>query len=92
MSDRGSFCTEWMYCPECFAAVKPILVDGDNRWTMQGHVVIEGRMIAGFYGAELWWFEEYVAPELEKVACHKVKIAILAEKGSHIHTVQPFWQ
>ena len=94
MSNRGSICTEFIYCQKCFAAVKKILIDdNDPIWKLQQiKNQADGQLhpiIAGKYDGELWEFREYILPKLEDAICHPMWIAVLAEGGPEVFAVLP---
>jgi len=93
MSERGSFVTEFIYCPNCFEAIKPILID-DNKYldstTIKTRPIIAGKIGGLYAGEELHTFEFDLIPQLEKVICHKIRIAVLSDTGGNkIFIVRP---
>lgn len=99
MSERGSFVTQYMHCPKCLAAAKSVLLQ-DNKGLKGIEIPVAGGfgglypIIAGkvgglFAGEELQVFEIELIPLLEPVLCHPLRIAVLAEAGEAIYTVQP---
>jgi len=85
MSDRGSFVTEYLYCDECFEAVKKVLLDKDayNHHRIKAYLAGPG-IIAGFIsnvapGGELLTMQYNVFDE-DNAPCHPVRIAILPEQ------------
>ena len=102
MSERGSFVTEYIYCDKCLEAAKRVLLQ-DSKYLkgvvipMWGGGVGELPIIAGkvgglYKGEELVTFENELIPELEKVICHPLRIAVLAESGEQIFTTNPVEQ
>lgn len=101
MSDRGSFVTEYIYCSECLEAVKSVLLSDHKylcsrqlpTWTdypFEKALPILAGKIGGLYpGEELDDFRNEFIPALEKLICHTVRIAVLAEEGSEIFTIEP---
>lgn len=99
MSERGSFVTEYCDCAKCFDAAKAVLLKNDKyfcsivipMWCGNvGELPIIAGKIGGLYsGEELHMFESEILPELERVICHPMRIAVLAENGEKIFTVAP---
>lgn len=100
MSERGSFVTEYIGCPACLAAVRQLLlVDHEHnkffRAFESGPVdgkplpIIAGKIGGLYFGEELVEFESYWAPELAKVICHPLRVAVLADHGESIFNVAP---
>jgi hypothetical protein len=87
MSQRGSFVTEYIYCDKCFQAAKGVLLARDQglcstvipAWAPGD---TELPIIAGKLGhawSEAFVMEHEIGPELAKVICHPVRIAVLEE-------------
>jgi hypothetical protein len=102
MSERGSFVTEYIYCSDCHAAARKVLLRdtvGAERkafdsselpaWTGGFHPIIAGKLGASFVGGELQDFEHYDVPVLAAAICHPLRVAVLAEEGEQIFTIQP---
>ena len=99
MSERGSFVTQYIYCDKCFAAVKSVLLGRDKylcstaipAWSEhESELPIVAGKIGGLYrGEELHTFEFEFVPNLEKLVCHPVRIAVLAEEWQAFFTVRP---
>ena len=99
MSDRGSFVTDYIYCDKCFSAVKRVLLKSQKHLcsTTVPHLdpqrkefpIVAGKISGLFPGEEIVTMETELLPEIEKSICHKVRIAVLAEKGSMIFTAIP---
>ena len=94
MSQRGSFVTEYIYCDKCFQAAKGVLLARDKglcsvvvpHWNLE-HEGPEMPIIAGKLGAlwsEAYDMETEIGPELAKVICHPVRIAVLEETRTGI--------
>ena len=100
MSERGSFVTEYIYCDKCFQAVKKIL-KGNGKFLCTVVIpawkhcdakelpIIAGKIGGLYQGEELVEFEFTLIPLIEDVICHPVRIAVLAECGEEIFTVNP---
>lgn len=93
MSQRGSFVTEYIYCDKCFQAAKSVLLARDKwlcsivvpHWNPE-HEGPEMPIIAGKLGhswSEAHAMEYEIGPELAKVICHPVRIAVLQEIGTN---------
>lgn len=89
MSERGSFVTEYVYCPECFDVLCERLCQ--NSKYLKGVVIpswIPGMnlpIIAGKIGdlapgGEVRTMEE-VLSGVNHELCHEVRIAVLCENG-----------
>lgn len=99
MSDRGSFITEYIYCDDCFRAAKSVLIGNGKHlhsttiphWAFDGkeNPIIAGRIGGLFAGEELQTMECELIPKLERLICHKIRIAVLAEEGERIFTAIP---
>lgn len=97
MSDRGSFVTEYIYCKKCFDAAKSILIRNEKylnstttpHWHSKETPIIAGKIGGLYSGEELHIFEFEYIPKLEKLLCHEMRIAVLAEEGEKIFTVIP---
>lgn len=94
MSERGSFCTEYVYCPKCFDVLRRRLVtDGKflrgvaipmwSECANQGEClpIIAGKIGGHSFGEELYAMEFEYAPLFENDLCHPVRIAVIPENG-----------
>lgn len=99
MSERGSFVTEYIYCPKCFNAVREILL-GNKKYLQSIEIphwdgdkeplpIIAGKIGGLSEGEELATFEFGLIPKIENVICHKMRIAVLADHGERIFTAKP---
>lgn len=98
MSERGSFCTEYIYCEKCLDAAKRVLLRKEKHlcstaihdWNGDGELPIIAGKIGGMHsGEELLKFELDLVPELEELICHELRIAVLADVGQNIFTAKP---
>lgn len=100
MSERGSFVTEYIHCDHCLAAVREVLISDHKFLCSQPIIswsettpsdlpVIAGKVGGLYQGEELNYFELEIIPELSKRVCHSLRIAVLAEVGERIFTVEP---
>lgn len=92
MSERGSFVTEYIGCPKCWAAARQLLlVDTEHdkffRAFESGPVdgkplpIIAGKIGGLYFGEELVDFESHYAPALAAVICHPLRVAVLSDTG-----------
>ena len=92
MSERGSFVTEYIYCEDCFEAVKKVILEHfkpELLW-LSKLPIIAGWIGGSYSGQELSDFGYGIKPEIEKVICHDVRIAVHSEgEGSEIFTIHP---
>lgn len=87
MSERGSFCTEYIYCQDCFAAVKSVMVEWKS---LDGVPIIAGKIIGLSSGEEIWSFPTDYGEDIAATICHDVRIAVLADSGaSEIFLLKP---
>lgn len=100
MSERGSWCSEYIYCGDCAEALGRLLRERDSgkyfsvhqipSWQPGEQLPIFAGKIGGLYGGEeLHLFEEGMVPEIAKVICHPVRFAVLAEDGERIFKIEP---
>lgn len=100
MSERGSFVTEFIYCEKCFQSIKPILIK-DGKFLKgvsipsvgggSGEIpIIAGKIGALYSGEELYDFEEEYSPEIAKVICHPLRVAVISDTGGEkFFTINP---
>lgn len=98
MSERGSFVTEYVYCPKCFEVLKTVLLGNDKylksevvpSWESDRRLPIIAGKIGGLYGGEeLDEMEHKYGLEIEAGICHPVRLAVLAEDGERIFRFEP---
>ena len=90
MSERGSFCTSYIYCPHCFDAAKAVLIDDDKYLYSMSLPHANGEefhIIAGKIGGtasddELRLMEELCDALTDKV-CHPLYVSVLPESGNN---------
>jgi len=95
MSERGSFVTEYIYCPVCFKWARKVLCE--NHKYLKGVVIpswdngvfeelpiIAGKVGGLYESEEIVTFEIDIIPELKKGLCHPMRIAVIAETGQRI--------
>ncbi len=95
MSERGSFVTQYIYCPDCFEAAKKILL-GDGKYldstVIKDKPIIAGK-IGGLYGGDEFTTFIGIIPDLEKTICHNLRIAVLSDSdGERIFILNPLKQ
>lgn len=94
MSQRGSFVTQYIYCDKCFQAAKKVLLAANSElcsttipnWSTDGGPelpIIAGKI--GHQWSEAHAFEQEILPELDKVICHPLRVAILEEDGATVY-------
>lgn len=88
MSERGSFCTEYIYCDACYDAAKLILARVAVSVVPDGERFIAGMLRGGYAGEEIAIIKR-AGDDLAKVLCHDLRIAVLAEDGEAILTIRP---
>lgn len=81
MSERGSFVTEFIYCEKCFNAVSNFFKTQPQCFPTQ---IFSRNIIAGYIsdlmpGGEILVMEDEFKDKIEKLICHKIRIAVLAE-------------
>lgn len=104
MSERGSFVTQYFYCKVCFEVCKKILLGKEKYlcsliipgWGGKSNItngtnlpIIAGKIGGLYQGEEIVTFETELIPEIKKKICHPVRIAVLADEGEKIFTVEP---
>lgn len=99
MSERGSFCTEYIYCPACLSAAKFVLLGREKylcstvlpSWGGPDKYlpIIAGKIGGLFREEEIDTFRYEFIPQLEGLICHPLRIAVLAECGQEILTANP---
>jgi len=92
MSERGSFCTEYIYCKECFQAIKKLFLREDYQCKYFKAVVIPsyepqiidelpiiaGKVGGGYSGEEIFVFEE-MRYKIQIKLCHPLVIAVIPD-------------
>jgi hypothetical protein len=92
MSERGSFCTEYIYCGECLAVVAPALSAANKGLNAamlpihgeSGHTfpIVAGKLGGLHAGEELEIMHALIEDHLEGKLCHDLKIAVLPQSGA----------
>ena len=105
MSERGSFVTEYIYCPKCADAVERVL-QGEHKylcttrlpgWMRTGVLrrrvalpIVAGKIGGLYSGEELVSFEQEYMPVLSGAICHPVRVAVISDTGgARLFTVAP---
>ena len=95
MSERGSFVTEFIYCDECLAAAKKVLVQ--DHGGMRSKIIsfpdrdipiIAGEVKGLYSGEELHAFEFELIEKLQASLCHDLRITVLAGQGQEIFLIK----
>lgn len=99
MSERGSFVTEYVYCPDCFNGLKKILLSKHKflcsrvvrGWESKNSnlPIIAGKIGGLFSGEEIITFDVYMRKSIESSICHSIRIAVIAEDGFELLEFKP---
>lgn len=99
MSERGSFCTEYIYCPQCFEACKQVLI-GDNKrlksivipcWTGVGELpIIAGKLGGSSIGDEFIDMEMEYIPKIQELMNDDCAIRICVHSDSSGSVIYKF--
>lgn len=91
MSERSSFCTEWIYCSKCFDAAQKVFAEElSDEDPLFATGLIAGKISAPDSNGELRMFEFEIGPKLSEIICHRMRIAVMAEGGSStVFIVEP---
>lgn len=88
MSERGSFCTEYIHCDKCFEACKQVLLDNTkylNSLQIHELPIIAGKIGGMCIGEELFDMENEYIPAIQESMCdgHKIRLCVHSDcKGS----------
>lgn len=99
MSERGSFCTEYINCGRCFEIAKRALV-ADEKFLKgvvipgwQGHAdlpIVAGKIGGLSAGEEIWDFASSYGEQIAAEICHEMRVTVLADNGvSEIFVLRP---
>lgn len=93
MSERGSFCTEYIYCDKCFEACKQVLLN-NTKWlnSLQIHElpIIAGKIGGMYSGEEIVDIENEYIPTIQKLMCDKHTIRISVHSDSNGSVIYKF--
>ena len=93
MSERGSFVTEYIYCPKCLEAAKKVLLREEKYFcSCQVPSWKEGEflpIIAGKIGSVFKDSEFQDLDILANALCHPLRIGVIFEYGANMITVIP---
>lgn len=98
MSERGVWITEHIYCKECVDRFMKFLNDtacmprakGGKYWSyVRPSPWSFAGCISGLYAGEEIHYWDSMADDLQKLLCHPMRIAVLAENGEKIYHVSP---
>jgi hypothetical protein len=91
LSERGSYVTEYVYCPECFEGLKAILFVPAEKYLTATLVtswhpdktlpIIAGKVGGLAAGEERFTFDVVLRPHIESALCHPLRIAVLPDSG-----------
>jgi hypothetical protein len=99
MSERGSFCTEYMYDLGCFKACKQILIENEKylkgitipNWTGEGELPIVAGKIGGCSsGSEFITMEMDYIPKIQELMPDGEKIRICVHSDSNGSCIYEF--
>ena len=97
MSERSSFVTEYIYCDECFEAVKEVMCGREKylcslaipSWTGKELPIVAGKTGGLGGGDDVILMEDELIPELKKRICHTVRVAVIYESFCKFYIVAP---
>ena len=97
MSERGSFVTQFIYCPECLASVVKVLGTSNKylcgaeipAWNGGDSRIVAGKVGGLYPGEEIDTFTKEYVPQLELFLCHELRIAVLGEQGEKVFHIKP---
>ena len=91
MSERGSFCTEYIYCDKCMDACRKVLL-GDVKYLNSQEIkdlpIIAGKIGGLYAGEELDTMEMEYIPDIQELMCddHTLRICVHSDlRGSVIY-------
>jgi hypothetical protein len=79
MSERGSFCTEYVYCGKCFDACRKVLL-GDVKYLNSQEIkelpIIAGKLGGSWAGVEFFDMEHEYIPAIQELMCDDCSLRI----------------
>jgi hypothetical protein len=91
VSERGSFVTEYIYCPQCLEAAKAVLLSNEKYLcscvlpSWEGPdlqlPIIAGKIGGLYKSQEIVDFESDYAVRLARTICHPMRVVVLADSG-----------
>jgi hypothetical protein len=90
MSERGTFVTQYIYCPNCLEAVRNCFRKHEaGKWfhaiqinmDLYPYPIFAGRISESWPGGEVFEFETEILPALEACICHPVRVVVMPENG-----------
>ena len=100
MSERGSFCTEYIYCIDCFKAVKQVLTGNEKglktvvipNWNGSEYdlPIIAGKLGGGSIGDEFIQMEHNYIPRIQELMKDDCKIRICVHSDSNGSIIYEF--
>ena len=100
MSERGSFCTEYIYCRDCFNAVKKVLMGNEKylktiiipSWsTGESYLpIIAGKLGGSYAGSEFVEMEHNYIPRIQELMKDDCKIRICVHSDSNGSVIYEF--
>jgi len=97
VSERGSWVTQYIYCPECVCAVRDAIAaaDADSGYAIETISAPQGPIFGGFISGpglngEHITFEVDMREEIESRICHPLSVAVLSDGGANLfYTLKP---
>ena len=100
MSERGSFCTEYIYCRECFEACKKVLIGNEKSlksvvipsWNENENYlpIIAGKLGGMSCGQEFIEMEHNYIPKIQELMKDDCKIRICVHSDSNGSVIYEF--
>lgn len=91
MSERGSYVTEYVYCPECFKGLESVLCGTPDKGLTATRVtswhpdktlpIIAGKVGGLWAREEIHIFDIELRELIEEAICHPLRIAVLPDSG-----------
>ena len=80
MSQRGSFCTEYIYCEKCYRSTLEILErEMEYVKTHEPAHIISGKVSGLYANEEVHIFQNDILPMIRGVVCHNVRLVVIPE-------------
>ena len=86
MSDRGSFCTEYIYCKNCYQAALHVFEYDEYScvdWFCYGPhpAIISGKIRGPGGGEETWKMADFVAGSLSEKICCPMRFVVMSDSS-----------
>jgi hypothetical protein len=93
MSERGSFCTEYIYCDDCFEACKQVLLN-KTKWLYSeqigNHPIIAGKIGGMYSGEEFHDMENEYIPKIQELMNDNCTIRICVHSDCNGSVIYEF--